>query len=125
MVDFTQISAMALAYLGDAVIEIKVREHLILKGYEKSAKLNSEARKFVTAVEQNKAYLKIADILSEEEADIFKRGKNSSHLNIPKSASPLEYKNATGFEAIFGYLHLKKDEQRINELFEIAYTDKL
>ncbi len=125
MVNFTQISAMALAYLGDAVIEIKVREHLILKGYEKSAKLNSEARKFVTAVEQSKAYLKIANILSEEEADIFKRGKNSSHLNIPKSASPLEYKNATGFEAIFGYLHITGNTSRIEELFNIAYKDIL
>mgnify|MGYP003306678845 CR=1 FL=1 len=125
MENFNQISAMALAYLGDAVIEIKVRELLILKGYEKSAKLNAEARKFVTAVEQNKAYLKIADMLREDEADIFKRGKNSSHLNIPKSASPLEYKNATGFEAVFGYLHLKRDEDRINALFMAAYTDIL
>ena len=125
MENFSQISAMALAYLGDAVIEIKVRELLILRGYEKSAKLNSEARKFVTAIEQSKAYLKIADVLSEEEADIFKRGKNSSHLNIPKSASPLEYKNATGFEAVFGYLHLKRDEARINELFSVAYSDIL
>ena len=125
MENYNLISAMALAYLGDAVIEIKVRELLILKGYEKSAKLNSEARKFVTAVEQNKAYLKIADMLSEDEADIFKRGKNSSHLNIPKSASPLEYKNATGFEAVFGYLHLKRDESRINELFLAAYSEIL
>lgn len=125
MVDFTQISAMALAYLGDAVIELKVREHLILKGYEKSGKLNSEAKKFVTAVEQSKAYLKISDMLSEAEADIFKRARNSSHLNIPKSASPLEYKNATGFEAIFGYLHLSNNISRINELFSIAYADIL
>ena len=76
MENFSQVSAMALAYLGDAVIEIKVRELLILKGYEKSAKLNNEARKFVTAIEQSKAYLKIADMLREDEADIFKRAKN-------------------------------------------------
>ena len=125
MIDFTQTSAMALAYLGDSVLEILVREHLILKGYEKSAKLNSEARKFVTAVAQSKAYSAISDYLTEEESDVFKRGKNSSHLNIPKSASPLEYKNATGFEAVFGYLHLKGDSARIKELFERAYCEIL
>lgn len=125
MLDFTQTSAMALAYLGDCVLELLVREHLILKGYEKSSHLNSEARKFVTAIAQSKAYLSIADELTSEEADIFKRGKNSSHLNIPKSASPLEYKNATGFEAVFGYLHLKGDTERIKTLFSHAYSEIL
>ena len=125
MVDFSQTSAMALAYLGDAVIELLVRERLILKGYEKSAKLNSEARKFVTAVAQNRAYLAISSLLTEEESDIFKRGKNCSHLNIPKSASALEYKNATGLEAVFGYLHLMGRSDRIKELFLIAYNDIL
>lgn len=121
--DFSQTSAMALAYLGDGVIELLVREHLILKGYEKSAKLNSEARKYVTATQQSKAYLRIEASLSEQESDIFRRAKNSSHLNIPKSASPAEYKNATGLEAVFGYLHLTRNEERIKELFYLAYPD--
>ena len=120
-----QISAHALAYLGDAVLEIMVREHLIKKGYEKVGKLNSEAKNFVTAINQNAAYLKIADILTDEENDIFRRGKNSSHLNIPKSASAIEYKNATGFEAVFGYLHLCGKNDRIHELFLLAYSDIL
>lgn len=123
MIDVSQISAQALAYLGDAVIEILVRKRLILKGYEKSGKLNAEARKYVTAVAQNQAFLAIEASLSEQELDIFRRGKNSSHLNIPKSASALEYKNATGFEAIFGYLHLKNDSERIGFLFSLAYRD--
>lgn len=125
MIDYTQLASSALAYLGDSVIEILVREHLISKGYEKSSKLNSEAKKFVTAIAQNQAYLSIADILTEEEKDIFKRGKNSSHLNIPKSASAIEYKNATGFEAIFGYLHLQGNKDRIVELFSLAYKNVL
>lgn len=125
MIDISQISAQALAYLGDAVIELMVREHLILKGYEKSGRLNAEARKFVTAVAQNKAYLAIENLLTEQECDVFRRAKNSSHLNIPKSASALEYKNATGFEAIFGLLQLKKDTERLHELFAIAYKDIL
>ncbi|MBO5212135.1 MAG: ribonuclease III [Clostridia bacterium] len=123
--DISQIGSCALAYLGDAVIETLVREHLVLKGYEKSGKLNDEARKFVTAVNQNSAYLKIQHLLTELEADIFRRARNSSHLNIPRSASASEYKTATGFEAIFGYLKLQKNEERINELFSLAYEDIL
>lgn len=121
--DFFQLNAGALAYLGDSVLEALVREALILKGLVKSAHLNKEALNYVTAVNQNKAFLKIEPVLTEDEASIFKRGKNCSHLNIPKSASALEYKNATGFEAIFGYLHLTKDSERIRELFSAAYPE--
>ena len=121
--DFFQLNAGALAYLGDSVLEALVREALILKGLVKSAHLNKEALNYVTAVNQNKAFLKIEPVLTEDEASIFKRGKNCAHLNIPKSASALEYKNATGFEAIFGYLHLTKDSERIRELFSVAYPE--
>ena len=121
--DFFQLGAGALAYLGDAVLESLIREALIINGYEKSAHLNKEALKYVTAVNQCIAYANISEHLTEEEASIFKRGKNCSHLNIPKSASPTEYKTATGFEAIFGYLRLCKKEERICELFAIAYPE--
>ena len=123
MNEFTMISASALAYLGDSVIELEVRERLVKKGYEKSLKLNTEAKKFVTAVAQSKAFLKIADILTKDEADIARRAKNSSHLNVPKSASAAEYKNATSFEAILGYLYLSGNKERIKELFDIAYSE--
>jgi len=121
--DFFQLNAGALAYLGDSVLECLVRQALILKGYEKSAHLNKEALNYVTAVNQCKAFHNIEGCLTETESAIFKRGKNCSHLNIPKSASPIEYKTATGFEAIFGYLHLTKDNNRINELFTLAYPE--
>lgn len=121
--DFFQLNAGALAYLGDAVLEALIREALILKGLQKSANLNKEALKYVTAVNQCLAFKNIQEALTEDEGAIFNRGKNCSHLNIPKSASPVEYKTATGFEAIFGYLHLKKDTQRIKELFSMAYPD--
>ena len=87
--DISQISASALAYLGDSVLEALIRENLILKGYEKSGKLNKEALNYVTAVNQAKAFKNIEKALTEEEANIFRRGKNSSHLNAPKSASLL------------------------------------
>ena len=123
MTDFSLVSASALAYLGDSVLECLIREKLILKGYEKSGKLNAEALKYVTAVNQAKAFENIEKFLTEKEAEIFRRGKNSSHLNIPKSASPKEYKTATGLEAIFGYLKLCKYEDRILELFNLAYAE--
>ena len=125
MNNFSQIGAHALAYLGDGVIELLVREALITKGYERSGKLNNEARNFVTAVAQSRAYLSIRDMLTDEEEAICRRGRNSSHLNVPKSASPAEYKNATGFEALFGYLHLSGQTDRIRELFSHAYGDLL
>ena len=121
--DFFQMSAAALAYLGDSVLEVLIRERLILSGAQKSAKLNSEALKYVPAVNQARAFSNIENMLTENEAQIFRRGKNSSHLNIPKSASPLEYKTATGFEAIFGYLHLLGNKERIVELFDVAYPE--
>ncbi len=121
--DFFQMSAAALAYLGDSVLEALIRERLILSGAQKSAKLNSEALKYVTAVNQARAFVNIESALSEDEAQIFRRGKNSSHLNIPKSASALEYKTATGFEAIFGYLQLCGKRERILELFDVAYPE--
>ena len=121
--DFSLIGAHALAYLGDSVLESLIRERLILKGFEKSRSLNVEALKYVTAVNQAKSYENIATQLTEKEADIFRRGKNSSHLNVPKSASPKEYKTASGFEAIFGYLRLCKNEERIIELFNLAYPE--
>lgn len=121
--EFSQVSAGALAYLGDSVLEALIREKLVLKGYEKSAKLNKEALNYVTAVNQAIAFKNIEGVLTEDEAQIFRRGKNSSHLNAPKSASLLEYKIATGFEAIFGYLRLTKNEERILELFALAYPE--
>ena len=123
MDNISQISAAALAYLGDSVLEVMIRERLILSGIEKPGRLNEEARKYVTAVSQNLAYLKIKDLLTPEEEAICRRARNSSHLNIPKSASSAEYKNATGYEALFGYLHLKGENERILALFNHAYGD--
>ena len=116
-------SSASLAYLGDSVLEVLIRERLVLKGYDKSSKLNKEALNYVTAVNQAKAFANIEAHLTETEAQIFRRGKNSSHLNAPKSASLLEYKIATGFEAVFGYLKLAKNEDRLLSLFSLAYPE--
>lgn len=115
-------SSASLAYLGDCAIELCVREYLVKeKGLSSSAKLNKEALKFVKASSQAEAMKNILDVLTEEETNVFHRGRNMGHSNTPKSATVAEYRSATGMEALFGWLWLAKRQERINELFRIAY----
>ena len=116
-------SSAALAYIGDCALEICVREYLIKeKGISSSAKLNKEALRFVKASCQAEAMKNILPILTEEENDVFHRGRNMGHSSTPKSATVAEYRSATGMEALFGWLHLAKRKERIDELFRIAYN---
>ena len=116
------LSNASLAYLGDCAIEICVREYLVCeKGLSSSAKLNKAALEFVTAPKQAEAMKNILPILTEEETDVFHRGRNMGHSNTPKSATVAEYRNATGMEALFGWLYISKNKTRIDELFRIAY----
>lgn len=117
-----ELSTEALAYLGDSVIELKVRKHLVDKGFSHSGSLNRESQKFVKASEQAAAMQKILPLLEPEEESIFKRGRNMSVGNIPKSASAAEYRAATGMEVLFGYLYFCEKHERIDELFCKAYS---
>lgn len=119
-----QMTSQALAYLGDSVLEVKVREYLVTHALTRSAALNRTALSFVTAKRQSEAVQVLLPLLTEEEADIFKRGKNS-HVTPPKSASLNEYKRATGFECVLGYLYLNNDHARIDKLFRLAYAAEL
>ena len=115
-------SSAALAYLGDCALELCVREYLVKeKGISSSAKLNKQALDFVKASRQAEAMKNILPILTEKESDVFHRGRNMGHSSTPKSATVAEYRSATGMEALFGWLHLSGDKERINELFRIAY----
>ena len=115
-------SSAALAYLGDCAIELCVREYLVKeKGLTSSAKLNKEALGFVRASAQAEAMKNILPILTEEENQVFHRGRNMGHSSTPRSATVTEYRSATGMEALFGWLHLLGRSERINELFRIAY----
>ena len=116
-------SIPSLAYLGDAVLELLVRERLLEMGYTTSKALNQNALKFVRASAQAAAVERIAPLLTEEEQGAFRRGRNIGHTNTPKSATVAEYRNATGMEALFGYLHAKGAHGRAAELFAIAYPD--
>ncbi len=109
----------SLAYLGDCVLELLVREKLILDG---EGHIHERALSYVTAVAQSNAYERIAPLLTEDEADVYKRGRNNTH-SAPKSASHAQYSRATGFECLFAYLHLTGESERMKELFAKAYEE--
>ncbi len=115
-------SAAMLAYLGDSVIEVLVRRRLITDGSAiKNTHPSTRALEFVTAHAQSEASERIMPMLTEAEVDVFKRGRNCVHSGVPKNATAADYRRATGFECIFGYLNLIGDDWRIKELFEAAY----
>ena len=117
-----EVSGEALAYLGDCVIELLVREHLVCLGISGSGNLNRASLAFVKASAQCQAMQNIIPLLSEEETAVYKRGRNMSGGNVPKSATMAEYRTATGMEALFGHLHLLDKRERMVELFRAAYS---
>ena len=123
MSDIKEISTAALAYLGDSVIELLVRQKLVEEGFSDSGNLNRESLKYVKAGAQAAAMHRLIPILSDEESSVYKRGRNMSGGNVPRSATMSEYRSATGMEALFGYLHLCGRQERIRELFDSAYIE--
>ena len=105
-------------------MELCVRTMLVKKGVSSSKRLNSAALQYVTARAQAQAASRILPVLTEEENAVYHRGRNIGHTNVPKSASVAEYRMATGFEALFGYLHLAGRKERIDELFSLAYESE-
>lgn len=117
------IDGASLAYLGDSVFELWVRERLIKQGITHSGVLNQASHAYVTAKSQSAAFHRIADMLTEEETAYFKRGRNSSHLSVPKSASGAEYRTATGFETLCAALWLEGKKERLFALLEAAFKE--
>lgn len=114
-----QLSPLNLAFVGDCVYEILVREMLVCEANRPVNDLHRESVKFVSAKAQTEAFHKIKDCLTEEEMAQFKRGRNAKVGHSPKSATDAEYHTATGVEALFGYLYLNDNSERIKELFAI------
>lgn len=117
--DARQIPASALAYLGDSVIEVMVRELLVRKG---SKTPSVESLKYVTAEAQCKALELISPLLTEDESDAFRRGRNSVHSGVPRHATPSQYRRATGVECLFGYLYMVGETERARELFNAGFA---
>lgn len=113
-----------LAYLGDAVMELFVRERLVKTGISDVGKLNRMAADYVRAIVQSAALDRILPLLSEEEVALYKRGRNVHGISAPRSATIGEYRRATGMEALFGGLYLEGKTDRARLLFEAAYPVK-
>ena len=117
-----ELSIPALAYLGDSVLELTVRRELVLRrGISTAGDLSRASLAYVSAGAQSAAMERILPHLTEEEERWFKRGRNSGHLNIPKRATPAEYRRATGMEVLFAYLYLSNRADRLAVLFRLAY----
>ncbi len=113
-----QINPVTLAFVGDAVYSLYVRERLTLELGGKSADLQRVAAKVVSAQGQSEFVERVLPLLTEEEADVFRRAKNAKKSSKSKSASHLEYNRSTGFEAVVGYLYLTGRDERIKEIFQ-------
>lgn len=119
IIKLNTLNPISLAYLGDAVYEILVREHLAIEGDRPPEQLHRLAVNFVSANAQSAAAKKIIPLLTEEELTAYKRGRNAKVSHIPKGSSVAQYHSATGFEALFGHLYLTEQTGRMRELFRI------
>lgn len=118
-VDIRTISPLTLAFIGDAVYDLLVREMLVCEANRPVGILNEKKIKVVCCEFQSAAANKLLPILTEEELAAFKRGRNAHSSTVPKHASKVDYHNATGLEALFGYLYLTEQHGRIRELFAV------
>ena len=109
-------SPLVLAYIGDAVYELFVRSLLVGRGNAPVNKLHRQSIAYVKAKAQSDTIHALMEDLSEEEQDVVRRGRNAKSGTIPKNADVTEYKYATGFEALLGYLYLKGDYSRLLEI---------
>ncbi len=120
----SQYSPLALAYIGDGVYELYVRSRVIEENPDMPAhKLHKESVKFVKAHSQSNSIHSIIDMLNEDELAVFKRGRNAKSPTVPKNANLVDYRHATGFEALLGYLYLSQNSERLNQIMKIAYEN--
>lgn len=114
-----RISSLALAYVGDAVFSLRIRERLLSVGVDKVRVLHALGARMVSAHLQAAALHEIQDRLTEQEADVVRRGRNAA-IRVPRNVSVAEYRSSTGFEALLGYLYFGGEMNRLDELMEQA-----
>ena len=117
---YKSMSGLSLAFIGDAVYEVLVRQYVLSLGEARVQDLHRDTVRFVNAAFQAKAAEALADRLTEEETAYYKRGRNANSAHTPKNKSEAEYHRATGFEALIGYLYLAERFDRLEELFDIV-----
>lgn len=120
--DVRELNSLTLAYIGDAVYELYVRNHLVQKNLTNPNQLHQQAVTFVSGKAQAAIVLHWLEInyLTDEEIRIIKRGRNAKSQSIPKNIDVQSYRYSTGFEALIGYLYLQKREERLMELIACA-----
>ena len=121
--DIRTYSPLTLAYIGDAIYELVIRTILVEKGNTQVNKLHQRASKLVKASAQSAIIEKLKPYLTEKEMGVFKRGRNAKSFTMAKNASMSDYRRATGFEALMGYLYLTEQWDRMLELIKIGITE--
>lgn len=121
-IEAKQYSPLTLAFLGDSVYEIRVREMLLFEANQPAARLHDKKVKLVCAEFQAQAVEQLLPVLTEEETAVYKRGRNAN-ATPPRHASAKDYHAATGLECLFGYLHLIGAEERLEELFQRIFSE--
>ena len=114
--DAYRYSPLALAYIGDSVLDLLVKSHFVINVNKQTYKYHKDVSNIVKAVNQAKFIDSIMDELSYEEVEIYKRGRNATTHSKAKNASVAEYRKATGLEALFGYLYLEGRVDRMKQL---------
>ena len=118
-----QLSPQTLAFVGDGVYDLFIREYLVNQANRPVGELNQLKVKLVNCQSQAKYAKMLMDDLTEEEIAVYKRGRNAYTTNTPKNSSPADYHSATGLEALFGFLYLSNKIDRIKELFSKILSD--
>lgn len=120
--DVKQLNALALAYMGDAVLERAVREHLLVNGMIRPNALHREATKYVSAKAQSHIVHAMLDqgFLTEDEQATYRRGRNAKSGTVPKNTDVQTYRASSGFEAVLGSVYLLGQQERVEELLQFA-----
>jgi len=117
--DIADMPVLSIAYIGDAVYDLYVREHLLVKGCFKPLDLHKMAVACVNAKSQKQSLMKIIDILSEKELNCVQRGRNAKSKSKPKNADAADYSYATALEVLVGYLYVNKEYERLDYLLGV------
>ena len=121
--DIRTYSPLTLAYIGDAIYELVIRTILVEKGNTQVNKLHNRASRLVKASSQSAMIEKLKPYLTEEEMGVFKRGRNAKAATMAKNATMSDYRRATGFEALMGYLYLTEQWERMLELMKTGIRE--
>ena len=119
-----ELSALKLAYVGDGVHTLFVREHVLKKEKGNMAKVAKEANKLCNAAAQQMAYFKILDLLTEDEKSVAMRARNANLHHGAKNFSIEEYRHATAFEAVVGYLYLTNQKEKLKKVLQLSLEGK-